>query len=326
MDFEAYDLLHGVVEEAIADQSVTVDFFAYDLNEPELVAKLAKLKGRLRAIVDNSTATDKKGVTSGYGTSRSAESHCSTTLKAAGATVHRTHFSGLQHNKVLVLSRGGVPYKVLTGSMNFSFRGIYIQSNNVIVFTEAEIAKLYADVFDVAWRSPAKLRSNALTSTWHRVQSGTHPPISFCFSPHASSDLSLDEVNKAIVNATSSVFYNVAFLDQIKSGPTFKAFHALIKRPIFSYGVILAQEAAVLDGYRNLNISNRENSSGLWMTPICQTRRPSPTVQISLLAGWLSELHLASRSSRCSSSATSRCAPSVTSGPSRSCQLSASSR
>ena len=61
-----------------------------------------------------------------------------------------------------------------TGS-EFQLPGIYIQSNNVIVFTEAEIAKLYANVFDVAWRSPAKLRSNALTSTWHRVQSGTHP-------------------------------------------------------------------------------------------------------------------------------------------------------
>ena len=33
MGFEAYDLLHGVVEEAIADQSVTVDFFAYDLDQ-----------------------------------------------------------------------------------------------------------------------------------------------------------------------------------------------------------------------------------------------------------------------------------------------------
>lgn len=62
-------------------------------------------------------------------------------------------------------------------------------------------------------------------------------PVHVCFSPHASSDLSLSPIRGAIDQASSSVFYAVAFLDQIKSGPTKEAFDRLIARPIFSYGI-----------------------------------------------------------------------------------------
>ena len=58
-----------------------------------------------------------------------------------------------------------------------------------------------------------------------------------CFSPHSSSALSLNPVNGAVEQASSSVFYAVAFLNQIKSGPTKEAFDRLIARPIFSYGI-----------------------------------------------------------------------------------------
>jgi len=44
-------------------------------------------------------------------------------------------------------------------------------------------------------------------------------------------------VGTAITNARSSVFYSVAFLNQIETGPVRAALDALITRPLFSYGV-----------------------------------------------------------------------------------------
>jgi phosphatidylserine/phosphatidylglycerophosphate/cardiolipin synthase-like enzyme len=239
LGFEAYDLFFGFLDEAISDATIEVDFFAYDLNEPDVVAKLQELGGRLRAIIDNSTSKNKAGKLTGHGVAASAESHAAKQLQisAGAARVKRMHFTGLQHNKVLIAKRNGVPVKILAGSMNFSFRGIYIQSNNILVFNDANIASLYGQAFDLAFTKPASFASSALASKWHVVQAAGRPPVHFCFSPHKNSDISLNPVRGAIEQATSSVFYCVAFLNQIKSGPTKEAFDRLTKRPIFSYGV-----------------------------------------------------------------------------------------
>src|SRR6187431_814957 len=39
MGFEAYDLLFGLLDEAVKDPKVTLDVFAYDLNEPDMVKR-----------------------------------------------------------------------------------------------------------------------------------------------------------------------------------------------------------------------------------------------------------------------------------------------
>ena len=44
-----------------------------------------------------------------------------------------------------------------------------------------------------------------------------------CFSPHSATDLSLNPIRAAIDQATSSVFYSVAFLSQMTKGPTIEA-------------------------------------------------------------------------------------------------------
>jgi phosphatidylserine/phosphatidylglycerophosphate/cardiolipin synthase-like enzyme len=59
-------------------------------------------------------------------------------------------FQRFQHNKVIILRRRGAAVNVLSGSANFSIRGLYVQSNNVFVFDDAQIAGLYAQAFDQA--------------------------------------------------------------------------------------------------------------------------------------------------------------------------------
>ncbi len=239
LGFEAYELMFGFLEQAVNDERIALDVFAYDLNEPDVVAKLAQLGPRLRVIIDDSAQT-KNGKTTGHGATESAESHAANRLRAsAGAgNVKRLHFDNLQHHKVLIAKRDGEPFKVLVGSTNFSFRGLYIQANNVLVFDEPEIARLFGKVFDATFTDPATFKASNLASKWHLIQVDGRPSVHLCFSPHKSSDLSLNPVRGAVDQATSSVLYSVAFLNQIKSGPTKEALDRLMRKPLFSYGIV----------------------------------------------------------------------------------------
>ncbi len=256
LGFEAYDLLFAFLKEAVDDPTIELDVFAYDLNEPDIVARLKALGHRLRVIVDDSGGS-KAGVAQGHLAAGSDESKAFKVLKASAGAAHarRTHFQGLQHNKVFIAKRNGKPFKVLAGSTNFSFRGIYIQANNVLVFHSADVAGQFGRVFDAAFADPAAFAKDPIASKWHLAATDNHPSVQLCFSPHQSSDLSLNPVRGAIDQATSSVFYAVAFLSQIRSGPTKEAFDRLMKRPVFSYGVV--------DKAGTLEIKKPDGSTGL---------------------------------------------------------------
>jgi len=238
MGFEAYDLVFGLLDEAVHDPTVTLDVFAYDFNEPDMLARLEALGPRLRIIIDDSSKKE-KGVTKGHGAADSAESTAADRLGVSAGTtrVKRTHFQGLQHHKVLIARRGGVAYKVIGGSTNFSFRGLYIQANNALLFDDPDVAGLYGRVFDAAFADPAGFSANELAGKWHLVKKPRMPAVHFCFSPHTNTDLSLLPLKGAIAQATSSVFYAVAFLYQMGKGLTKDEFDQLMQRKIFSYGV-----------------------------------------------------------------------------------------
>jgi hypothetical protein len=256
LGFEAYDLLFDFLKQAVADPGVSLDVFAYDLNEPDIVALLEQMGPRLRVIIDDSHTT-KNGVVKGHGAAESAESQAAARLatSAGTANVHRTHFSNLQHHKVFIASRNGQQFQVLCGSTNFSFRGLYIQANNVLVFRSAEIAGLFGRVFDAAFADPAGFKNTELASKWHLVLTADKPAVHLCYSPHTSANLSLNPVRGAVDQASSSVLYSVAFLNQIQSGPTKEALDRLMTRPVFSYGVV--------DKRGNLEIKKPNGSTGL---------------------------------------------------------------
>lgn len=242
LGFEAYDLIFGFLKEAAQDPTIKLDVFAYDLNEPDIVDCLTQLGPRLRAIIDDST-TLKDGTKKGHGSASSAESKAAKRLRTSAGqdNIKRTHFKNLQHHKVFIARRNGKCVKVLCGSTNFSFRGIYIQANNVLVFSSREVADLFGKVFERAFKDPDTFSVDELASKWQVVTSAENPTVHLCFSPHKSSDLSLNPVRGAIDQASSSVLYSVAFLNQIKSGPTKEAFDRLMSKPVFSYGIVDSQ-------------------------------------------------------------------------------------
>jgi len=240
MGFEAYALLFGFLDEALKDPTVTLDVFAYDLNERDLVQKFEAFGPRLRAVIDDSSSVNKQGVTTGHVTPHSPESKSADRLRASAGAGHvvRTHFRNLQHNKVFIARRNGVPFKVLCGSTNFTYRGLYIQANNVLVFDDTDVASLYGQYFDIAFQDTDGFTAKELASKWHLIKKTGKPAVHFCFSPHKSVPLSLQPVQGAMAQATSSVLYAVAFLNQMgKGGLTRDEFDHLMNRPIFSYGI-----------------------------------------------------------------------------------------
>lgn len=115
---------------------------------------------------------------------------------------------------------------------------MYIQANNLIVLRAPEAAALFAQVFEEAFSDPEHFAASPLAQRWHLVKMDGKPALQFCFSPHRDSALSLNPVGAAIDQASSSVLYSIAFLNQINSGPTREALDRLIGRPVFSYGVV----------------------------------------------------------------------------------------
>ncbi len=239
MGFEAYDLIFGFLDDALQDSKVTLDVFAYDFNEPDILQKLEAFGPRLRAIFDDSAGQDSKGNVTGHFTPDSPESKAAERLReSAGADkVTRTHFMGLQHNKVFIARRNGIPTKVLCGSTNFSYRGLYIQANNVLVFDDKEIAALFGNYFDIAFVDTDGFTATDLASKWQLTKKEGRPPVHFCFAPHKNTDLSLQPLQGAIAQASSSVLYAVAFLYQMGPGLTKDEFDRLMNRPVFSYGI-----------------------------------------------------------------------------------------
>ena len=230
MGFEARSAILEVLDAAIADGRATVRVVAYDLNDPEIVDRLERLGPRLRAIVDDSSS---------HGDAGSAETRAFERLsRSAGAgNVKRQHMGNLQHNKTIVVD-GARLKAAVCGSTNFSWRGLYVQSNNALVLHGATPVRLFGAAFEAYWdhddiggfghTDAAKLTSLGLRDIDAQV----------AFSPHVSANALLQTVADDVADhATSSVLYSLAFLYQTR-GAIRTAIKKVTEDPsIFVYGV-----------------------------------------------------------------------------------------
>jgi hypothetical protein len=264
LGFEGRQTIYALLDEAFADPAVTLDALLYELREPEIVRRLERLGPRLRAIVDNH---DK------HGAEGSNESIAAGRLSAAGASVKRGKFGRQQHNKVLVLRRDGVPYKALGGSTNFTLRGLYVQSNNTIVFSDLATPALFAAVFEKYFEiidkrgAAGKFRGDPLSQAWHDCTSAGGPIVRIAISPHADPLLSLNPVADAIEQAQSSVLYAVVFLNQL-TGRVRDTLEELVHRSTFSYGI--SQRKG------NLSVFKPDGSRGLVSFDYLAGEAPEP--------------------------------------------------
>jgi phosphatidylserine/phosphatidylglycerophosphate/cardiolipin synthase-like enzyme len=240
LGYHARKLVFDFLDECVKDKSITVDLFAYDLDEPDFMRGLQKLGKRLRAYLDNAPLHTKAGALE-------IDAHKILTKSAGAKNVKQGHFHRFAHNKILIQKKNGKPVKVLTGSANFSVRGLYVQANNILVFHDETTAALYEAAFEESFDNAEKFAHSEIAEGWHDVEGQGLPKFSICFSPHKTSQTSLERVGDAISKATSSVLF--AVMELSGSGPVMDDLKALPSREkIFAYG--MTQAAAGIKVYK----------------------------------------------------------------------------
>jgi hypothetical protein len=231
MGFEARAAVLDVLDRAVADKTADVRVVAYDLSEPDVVSRLAKLGKRLRIIIDDEGAHGEPG---------SGETQAETKLVASAGrdNVKRQHMGNLQHNKTIVVDGANTKLAVC-GSTNFSWRGFFVQSNNAVILTGEHPVKLFGAAFEAYWNTEdndiAGFDETKPTRMTKLDLGGINVRIGF--SPHATDTAQLAKIGEDIRRAKSSLLYSLAFLSQTK-GAVRDAITAVTKDDdIFVYGI-----------------------------------------------------------------------------------------
>ena len=293
LGFTAQDRLFEILDEVIANKSLRLDVFAYDLSEPNFAESLIKLarQGRVRVILDNASLhkTSKKGP--------SAEDAFEKLFRKADKTkksILRGHFGRYAHDKCLIVSDKKGPRTVLTGSTNFSVTGLYVNSNHVVVFQDRDVAKAYADVFEFAWKNDVKnavFQKSPIANKTFSFSSAKVPKTDITFSPHTEE--AADKFMGSLVSridaegkkASGSVLFAVMEMGPKSNSVVYKALNDLhAKEKIFSYGIS--------DNPRGIFLYAPGQSRGLLVTgkPV-STMLPPPFSQVPNIGGQKHQIH-----------------------------------
>jgi hypothetical protein len=241
---DAYSSLFAFLKECEDDKDARVKMFAYDFDEPDVIAAACRIgkEGRLQAILDNAdlhVKPNKKG-------EAPPEVKAASLIKAAAgaANVKQGKFDRFQHNKVFIkCDRNGSGKKVYFGSMNFSVRGLYVQANNVIVIDDAKVAGMFSEAFDVAFKGNVKAKPFKASAVAKDYMEGSAtdtaelPRFSLALSPHSDWHISLQPMANRIHAANSSVLF--AVMEPNGQGPVLGALRTIAADPVvFSYGTV----------------------------------------------------------------------------------------
>ncbi|HVN69298.1 MAG TPA: phospholipase D-like domain-containing protein [Candidatus Binatia bacterium] len=247
LGFTAREKIFALLQEVTDNKNLTLDVFAYDLTEPDIMQSLIDLgkDGRVRIVLDNASLHhDARN-------DKPEDRFEQAFRKAAGgakAPIRRGHFKRYSHDKVLVVSSNGQPQKVLTGSTNFSVTGLYVNSNHVLVFNDPAVAATYENVFQMAWEggvAQAAAVSSPEDTQSFRLSSAGVPPADVTFAPHSPAfangllDVVADRVKSegAVTSGQGSVLFAVMGIKDGNS-PVYDVLRAIHKnQKIFSYGI-----------------------------------------------------------------------------------------
>jgi hypothetical protein len=271
--FTAREKIFDMILQVEGDETLSLDVFAYDFNEPDIINAFLKLaaSGRIRMILDNATLHHNK-------TNTKPEDKFETAFNAvvkAPAAIKRGMFSRYQHNKVLIVKKSDKAQKVLSGSTNFSVTGMYVNSNHVVVFNDKSVAALYSSVFDEAWNDNVNEQAFVgaeLSGKPFLFNGNELPKMSITFSPHANAFAlkTLTGMAYRISSEKSSVLFAIMDTDPTVGGPVIPAILKLHKQQkIFSYGIS--------DSVSNITLYKPNKKNGIQVTgKPGQTYLPAP--------------------------------------------------
>ena len=226
MGFEARETILDLLDQAIKEKA-EVRVVAYDLSEPEVVGRLEKLKKKLRIIIDDSAE---------HGKPDSGETQSATRIRktAGAANVKRQHMKSLQHNKMIIVN-GPTTKKVVFGSTNLSWRGLYVQANNALVVEGKKPVDIALAAFDNYFDNEGEFEDSDSAGLTNLGLDGIDAKVAF--SPHSASNALLTRIAEDIDSTTSSLLYSLAFLS-ITPGIIKETLKKVSKKPkIFVYGI-----------------------------------------------------------------------------------------
>ena len=297
LGFTARERIFELLTDVLANKTLHLDMFAYDLNEPDLITLVVELarQGRVRMILDNA------GLHHNAKTPKAEDKVETMFTKAAkkAAAIMRGKFGRYAHDKVFIVSTIGStvnsPFKVLTGSTNFSVTGFYVNSNHVLVYDDKQVAAAYAGVFEQAWTDGIKLKkfqqSTWATQSFKFSAAGT-PKTAITFAPHDPQFVAttLNDVATRIAQEgkkgkkSGSVLFAVMQIDNGTS-PVYTALASLhAKQAIFSFGIS--------DSTKGIQLYKPGRKSGLLVTgkPL-NTVLPEPFAQVPNIGGIGHQVH-----------------------------------
>jgi len=235
--FTAREKIFDILNDVESDDSLSIDIFAYDLNEPDIVSIILKLasEGRIRIILDNASLHHKPGAPEDWVEQQFNK------VAIDPAQIMRGKFGRFAHDKVIIVSKNNKPVKVLSGSTNFSITGIYVNSNHVIVFNNSDVAELYSKVFNEAWNDTVsiKFHNSSLAEAPFEFNQKGLPTMKIAFSPHPATVASsiLQDMATRVTASKSSVLFAVMDISS-GGGPVFPALQQLhANQQIYSYGI-----------------------------------------------------------------------------------------
>jgi len=239
LGWHARKLVFDLLKESVSDKSISVDMFAYDFDEPDILKMCESLGSRLRVFLDNAPLH--------VGKALEVQVHERLVKSAGAANVKQGHFKRFAHDKILIQKKNGKATKVLTGSANFSIRGLYVQANNVMLFNDPRVADQYERVFESVFNDMGGYAKTPLASQWFSFPSlgGGVPKFDVSFAPHPTPPVSMATVAQALQNAKSSVMFAVMELGGSGSVlQTLQKAHSSGK--VFSYGMTQADAGFTL--------------------------------------------------------------------------------
>ena len=244
MGWQARERIIEFLDEILADPKLSLDAFAYDLDEPMVCSKLLKLaaQGRLRIILDNSSThvgTDASGISAFEDQFEALFDQ----QAVAPSAMFRGRFQSLAHSKVFIQKKPSTntALKVLTGSTNFSTNGVYINANHVLVFSNRRVAKLYADALAASFGADLmkKFKNSDLAVQDHLINENEIPDMTIRLAPHTEpvATAFFKTISERIKAAQSDVLFAVmedssasSILDALK-------FVRETNENVYSYGI-----------------------------------------------------------------------------------------
>ncbi|WDF76997.1 phospholipase D-like domain-containing protein [Mucilaginibacter sp. KACC 22773] len=247
------------LEDALKDPKISLDVFAFDLDEPVICDHLLTMadEGRIRVVLDDSKSH--KGL-NGEGKPQ-FEDQFTTLFKAKtqgkpDAGIVRGKFGALAHSKVLIQKKDGAALKVLTGSTNFSTNGLYINANHVLIFDNTSVASLYERIFEAAYTDMAGFKDTAALASASfgfnspaqadNVNDPAVPEMIIRFAPHPKT-FAFDQLTEmaAQVDKADSILF--AIMDDDSDSPLLTAIKAQVESDkTFTYGITDTSDEVLL--------------------------------------------------------------------------------